>query len=223
MWYKFQKINGGFSTYSDEKELIEALDDNNISDTSGWLSVHQCVSAVSLYFLAIHNNENKKFLDLKEYFENILEKNIYSYWWSSEIYTLYYLAKTYHFINEIDKLNIIINKIKLNQNNNGSFSDKYGENMFYTGLALEILLLQETKSLEIDRTINFLIVNQYTDGSWDNSNALQVPNSRDIIPLDITFPIATYGMNVRAKEFNRLFSTTAILQSLSIYEQKYST
>lgn len=222
-WYKFQGTNGGFSTYSDEKELIKSLDDDNITNTKGWLSVHNCVSAVSMYFLAIHDIENKRFLDLKEYFESILVSNIYSYWWSSEIYTLYYLAKTYHFINEIEKFNTIVNKIKLNQNLNGSFSDKYGENMFYTGLALEILLLHETKSLEIDRTINFLITNQYTDGSWDNSNALQVPNSGDVVPENINFPIATYGMNVRAKEFNRLFSTTAILQSLSIYEQKYST
>ena len=222
-WNKFQNINGAFRTYSDKKKLINALDDKNIFDVNGWLYSHNCVSAVSFYFLAKLNQDGETFISLKKYFENIFNTNIVSYWWTSETYTLYYLAKVYHLINEKDKLNFIINKIKLSQNDNGSFSDKYGENMFYTGLALEILLLQNIKSLEIDRTINFILTNQYTDGSWDNSNALQVPNSEDLIPKDIIFQIATYGMNVRAKEFNRLFSTTAILQSLSIYEQKYST
>ncbi len=218
-WSRFQNTIGGFSTYKNETELIKALDDKNISNTKGWLSIHNCVSAVSFYFLAKHNQEDEKFIALKKYFDTNFNNEIKSYWWTSEIYTLYYIAKTYHFTKEFNKLNIIINKIKLMQNPNGSFSDKYGQNLFYTGLALEILLLEDIKTTEINNTINFLITNQYTDGSWENSHALQVPNSKDITPQNLNFPVATFGMNVRAKEFNRLFSTTAILQSLSIYEQ----
>ena len=110
----------------------------------------------------------------------------------------------------------------MKQNKNGSFSDAYGESFFYTGFALEILLLATGNNLDlqIEKTISFLLKNQFTDGSWDNSNALQVPDAQDIIPVNAYFPVATYGVNVRAKEFNRLFTTSSILKSLSIYGTK---
>jgi hypothetical protein len=224
-WLLFQNQNGSFSTYFDENQLKTALDDSNIKDVKGWLSVHNCVSAVSFYFLALQNQQSNSFVKIKKYFDENFDNVPNSYWWTSEIYTLYYLAKSYLFLNEIDKVNTIINKIKFLQNDNGSFSDNYSENLFYTGLALELLLLEENEYVidQVNKTINYLLQNQIIDGSWQNSNALQVPNSEDIILTKTYFPIATFGMNVRAKEFNRLFTTTAILQSLSIYEQRYNS
>ena len=74
----------------------------------------------------------------------------------------------------------------------------------------------------IKKSVDFLLINQFIDGSWKNSHALQVPNSKDITPIKMDFPIKTLGMNVRATEFNRLFTTSAILQSLVTYEQKYN-
>lgn len=224
-WLLFQNENGSFSTYFNEAQLKEALDDSNLNNVNGWLSSHNCVSAVSFYFLAQNDQQSNSFIKIKKYFDGNLETKINSYWWTSEIYTLYYLAKSYHLLNEINSVNIIINKIKSFQNENGSFSDNYGENLFYTGLALEILQLDKSEILkrEINKTILFLLQNQFSDGSWQNSNALQVPNSEDENPSTIPFNIATFGMNVRAKEFSRLFTTTSILQSLSIYGHKYST
>lgn len=86
------------------------------------------------------------------------------------------------------------------------------------------MLLDQRKSIInlIEKSVDFLLTNQFIDGSWENSHALQVPNSEDVTPIKTDFPINTLGMNVRAKEFNRLFTTTAILQSLVIYEQKYN-
>jgi hypothetical protein len=222
-WSLFQKTNGGFSTYSENSNLLIYLDDKNISDVKGWLSVHNCVSAVSFYFLANQNQESNSFAKIKEYFDKNFKRVLNSYWWTNNIYTFYYLAKTYQLLNDKEKLSFIINEIKTNQNENGSFSDSYGENLFYSGLALEILLLDENSSLEIEKVVSFLLQNQYSDGSWQNSHSLQVPNSQDIKPADCHFPIAHFGMNVRAKEFNRLFTTSSILQSLSVYEYKYSS
>lgn len=223
-WLLFQNKSGGFSTYFDKNQLKIALDDVNIQNVNGWLSEHNCVSAVSFYFLAQQNQQSNSFVRIKKYFNENFNNELNSYWWTSEIYTLYYLAKSYQILNEIDKVNIIINKIKFLQNDNGSFSDNNGENLFYSGLSLEILLLDksEVSKNEIDKTINFLIQNQYNDGSWQNSNALQVPYSEDTKPANIYFPVAIFGTNVRAKEFNRLFTTTAILQSISIYEHRYN-
>lgn len=223
-WLFYQTQNGGFSTYSDKNYLLTALDDTNISNVNGWLSVHNCVSAVSFYFLAQKNQNDNSFLRIKNYFDRNLTNELNSYWWTSSIYTDYYLAKTYKFLNETDNVNYIVSKINAIQNENGSFSDIYGENLFYTGLALEIMLLNPTKSKQkIEKTIYFLLQNQFSDGSWQNSNALQVPNAQDTEPNNTHFPIATFGMNVRAKEFNRLFTTTSVLQSLSVYEDIYSS
>lgn len=224
-WLKFQHFDGGFSTYADHSNLLTALDDANISNVTGWLSKHNCVCAVSFYFLTNYNQKNNSFLSVKKYFDKNNPNELNSYWWTSTIYTYYYLAKTYHLLQDNNQLDFIIDQIKQAQNYNGSFSDKYGENIFYTGLALEILLLDKNENtfLEIKKTVDFLLKNQYKDGSWQNSNALQVPNARDKKPSEIDFPIASFGMNVRAKEFNRLFTTTTVLQSLSIYELKYNT
>jgi hypothetical protein len=223
-WLLYQTPNGGFSTYSDKKYLLTALDDKNISNINGWLSAHNCVSAVSFYFLARQNKKNNSFLTIKKYFDGNLKNELNSYWWTSNIYTYYYLAKTYQFLCETEKVDYILSKIKDVQNKNGSFSDIYGENLFYTGLSLEILLLNPTENKQqIKKTVSFLLQKQFNDGSWQNSNALQVPNSQDANPDKTHFPIATFGMNVRAKEFNRLFTTTSVLQSLSVYEDKYSS
>lgn len=223
-WLLFQNENGNFSTYHNENQLKKALDDNNISNVKGWLASHNCVSAVSFYFLACHNQENNSFIKIKNYFDDNLDNNLNSYWWTSNIYISYYLAKTYLLLDETEKLNFIVFKIIEIQNENGSFSDSYGENFFYTGLALEIMLLNPSINIKsIDKTISFLHQNQYSDGSWQNSNALQVPNAQDTKINNTHFPIATFGMNVRAKEFNRLFTTVSILQSLSVYENNFSS
>lgn len=223
-WMLFQTQNGGFSTYSDEKHLLSALNDKKISNVNGWLSNHNCVSAVSFYFLAQQNQKCNSFVMIKKYFDENLEYEFDSYWWTSNIYTYYYIAKTYQFLNETYKVNYVISKIIDIQNENGSFSDIYGENLFYTGLALEILLLNPIENKQkIEKTIIFLTQKQFNDGSWQNSNALQVPNSKDLKPDNIHFPVSSFGMNVRAKEFNRLFTTASVLQSLSVYENKYNS
>lgn len=223
-WLKFQNIQNGFSTYNDEGKLLTALDDSNISEVSGWLNTHHCVSAVSFYFLVHYSKSATDFIKIKDYFETDFESKLNSYWWTSEIYTLYYLAKTYHLLEDKQKVNIIINQIKDQQNENGSFGDQYGENLFYTGLALDVLLLEKELSVfEIEKAVIFIMKNQYEDGTWDNSHALQVPDSSTLDPEKCYYPVATFGMDVRAKEFNRLFTTSTILQSLSNYEQKFST
>ncbi|PKB16139.1 prenyltransferase/squalene oxidase repeat-containing protein [Flavobacterium sp. 5] len=220
-WLIFQKKNGSFSTYNDNKYLLKALDDINITDVSGWLYTHNCVSAVAFYFLANYDQDNTSFMNLKTYFDSNLLKALTAYWWSSNLYTLYYLAKTYSLLENKFNLNIILKEVKKQQNQNGSFSDSYGENVFYTALGLEVLVLLSQKAASL-KAVNYILKNQYNDGSWGNSNALQVPNATDTNPKG-DYAIASFGMNVRAKEFNRLFTTVSVLQAFTKYEQKQSS
>jgi hypothetical protein len=222
-WLLFQNMKGAFSTYFDENLLTKALDDKSIESVIAWTNSHNCVSAVSFYFLALYNQENTSFVKLKNYFSIDFENKTDSYWWTSSIYTLSYLAKTYHLLGEFQKLNWIIEQILKQQDENGSFSDKYGINIFYTALATEILLLDSNLRLESIKSIDYLLQNQHEDGSWENSNALQVPNSSSIESDDLIYPVSSFGMNVRAKEFNRLFTTVSVLETLKIYERKYNS
>lgn len=128
-------MDGGFSTYAQESNLITKLDDKHITDVTGWLYNHNCVTAVSFYFLANLNVESQSYKDIKQYFEDNLRGKLNSYWWTDPIYTYYYLAKTYHLINDNQKLDFIIKELKKKQNSNGSFSDSYGENFFLYGVS----------------------------------------------------------------------------------------
>lgn len=222
-WQKYQKSSGGFSTYYDEDYLMKSLDDKNITDVSGWVNCHNCVSAVSFYFLALLNQKNTSFTKINDYFEIDFEGKTDSYWWTNSIYTFYYLAKTYYLLGNFKKLKWIISQVEKLQSENGSFSDKYGENIFYTALSAEILLLDANAKLKAEKAILYLLQNQYDDGSWENSNALQIPNSNSIKPEDLLYSVSSFGMNVRSKEFNRLFTTVSVLETLAIYERKYNS
>ena len=89
--------------------------------------------------------------------------------------------------------------------------------MFYTALALEVLLLKSHNNFTfaINKSIYFILQNQFSDGSWSNSHSLRIPDPS--ISIETELPVSTHGINVRAKEFNRLFTTTSILKSLQLW------
>lgn len=128
------------------------------------------------------------------------------------------MVKSYKLLNNTKNVKLILEKIGRIQNADGSFSDKYGTNFFMTGMAIEIMLIHpEFYQNQISKGIKFLLENQYSDGSWANSNSLQIPDpkSKD----DVFYPVETHGTSVRAKEFNRLFTTVSILETLLCYEK----
>ncbi|MBX3254805.1 MAG: hypothetical protein KF862_11745 [Chitinophagaceae bacterium] len=218
-WLNFQNENGSFSTYNNEKELLSSLNDPQISNVKGWCNGHGCVSAVAFYNLALLKKYNKEFRKLYAYFND--PKNIKAYWWTSNIYTYYYLALTYKFIKEFAKLSEIVSFLLEIQNNNGSFSDNYGENLFYTGLALEILLLSPRKYLDnIEKCVAYINSAQFDDGSWENSNALLIPNPDENIIENKVREVGRLGVNIRSREFNRLFTTSTVLNSLELYGKR---
>lgn len=208
-----------FSTYKDENYLLESLDDKNLKDVSGWCSGHLCVSAVSLYYLVISNIDTYKTKKLLNNFKSLDLKQISAYWWSDSIYTLYYLFLTFKKLNlnsETEKIQDYLNgKIKIDH-----YEDYYGKNLFYTALALEIMLENSKYSIIADKLANFLIKNQFDDGSWLESNSLCIPEPNVILPINKKLSVKNFGVNVRSQEFNRLFTTISALRSLYLWKSQ---
>lgn len=215
-WEKYKTHQNIFTTYNNEEYLLNSLSDGNVKDVKGWTDSHLCVSAVAFYLLTILGIKNKTFKDLKKYFDNKHIDEIKSYWWTNNIYTYYYLALSYDELNEINSLKKIQNKIAQNVTEQG-YNDKYGVNMFYTALALEVLLLKNHNNFTsaINKSIYFILQHQFSDGSWSNSHNLKIPDPSNNIETEL--PVSSHGVNVRAKEFNRLFTTTSILKSLQLW------
>jgi hypothetical protein len=206
-----------FSTYNEPNFLLNSLADKHIENVNGWCANHQCVSAVSLYFLVISdkfpNIKNK----LLENFKILNLENIHAYWWSDNIYTLYYLFLCYKKLNLIEEIkqiqDFISSKIKTN-----FYEDSYGVNFFYTALALEILSFEKSYADKSSNIATFLINNQFDDGSWRESNSLCIPLPSETNPKNINYEIKSFGIGVRSHEFNRLFTTISALRSLYIWK-----
>lgn len=217
-WFGF--FNGEyFSTYKDENYLLESLSDKNIKDVSGWCANHHCVSAVSLYYLVISNVDKDIAKKLLDNFKSIELNQITAYWWSDNVYTLYYLFLTFKKLN----LNSETQKIQDYVSDNiqiEHYEDYYGKNLFFTALALEILLGNPKYSEKADKLANFLIKNQFNDGSWFESNSLCIPAPNEILPINKNLAVKNFGVNVRSQEFNRLFTTISALRSLYLWKNQ---
>ncbi|MFW5700350.1 MAG: hypothetical protein ACOCWM_01565 [Cyclobacteriaceae bacterium] len=209
-WASYFIKQKGFVTYKDTQDLLIALSDPKVSDVSGWVNVHQCVSAVSLYYLSISKQDKEILNQLVAKFDHLLDHNqIGAYWWTSEIYTYYFLVKSYAVLGKVTQRDIILKSLVNFQNQSGAFEDYTGVNLFFSGMALEMLLMDyQTYKDVIKKTFDFLITNQYEDGSWQNSDSLRVPAPDEQRPDASCY---------RAQEFNRLFTSTVILKSLVKY------
>ncbi|WP_449398606.1 hypothetical protein [Chryseobacterium wanjuense] len=138
-WFTYQNEDGGFSTYNDDNNLRKYFSQENYFSYDGWTQSHFCVSSVALHVLYDYKDAYQdKWLKLNSYITNKLEKNSFdSYWWTDEIYSIYYISTISHLVNfPNDVIKNKLKKLSLCQNANGSFSDFFGENLFYTGLAL---------------------------------------------------------------------------------------
>lgn len=224
-WLAYQSQDGGFSTYSDHNKLEKYFVNESFNSFKGWYSSHMCVSAVSAHVLHSKKDEfSEEWQKLLSYIiKGKNENGIWdSYWWSSPIYSSYFVYSLFsqketaykHLLTETDEW------MKQNQNPDGSFSDAFGKNMFISGLGLKLLMNNpELHKNEIDKTLSFLLQEQFEDGSWENSHSLQIPHPEVQLPNSEEYnDIKTYGVNIRAREFQRLFSTAVCLNALYSYK-----
>ncbi|MCI4642631.1 MAG: hypothetical protein MRY51_07220 [Flavobacteriaceae bacterium] len=216
-------INGkGFSTYNNSKKLLLSLNDSNIRTAKEWVKSHQCVTAVSFYFLIVSGLDNEKSSELESIFIDLIKSdNVNSYWWTSSIYTYYFLHKSFQLLGNIYVVKLIQQKTKTFLNAKGYYEDLYGENVFYSSLVLEIFLHDFDKyKLEINALKDYLLSQQYTDGSFRNSTTLFIPNPEGYTNTKRIYKSSTLGTSVCSIEFSRLFSSIAAIKSLSNYEKR---
>lgn len=225
-----QSKSGGFSTYTDHQMLISSLNQNEVIDVNGWMIEHGCVSSAAFLFLCKLNSYHHERELILEWLVTHRNKDglFSSYWWTSPLYSsalvlkglLTFQKKNTSYENLISEtINAIINK----QNPDGSFGDTFmKQSSFYTGLVLDALCEDKNVTSKyrgsIEKGIRWIQNNQLNDGSWESSYAMRMPHPSNTAPSDLDdWPIATIGTQIRADDYNRLFSTVVCLSAVCKY------
>lgn len=231
-----QNEDGGYSTYIKKgiPHLRKLMSMSKNQSYEGWLQSHPCVSSVTYYLFLLNGNivNKEKILLMESYFLKIFKENmLLSYWWTSEIYTMLFLTLSYDKIQSTELRNFIrskIHKLTSLQNLNGGFGDKFlKESPLYTSMMLIIMLVIKKSEKpgiyedNIQRSILWLFKNQFTDGSWIQTNGMQIPSPEIINPIENdNWEVSDSGCNVRAVEFNRIFSTILCLYAIDTYANR---
>jgi hypothetical protein len=224
-----QNIDGGFPTYTEKeiKELRKYMKYPIENKYTGWTQSHLCVSAVTYYLLLCHSNhiEDENIKKLEAYLlQSLKYQNEIAYWWTDETYTLFWFSLSFEQIENLELKSIIkdrlVNTVK-NYKPCLNTDAKSTKSIFYTALQLNICItlnylnILTCKPL-IQSLIKELLSEQYKDGSWKATNAMRLPDTEVLNPLEIKeWPASARGCNVRAIEFNRLFTTVVTLNALN--------
>lgn len=231
--YKWQNLDGGMPTYPliNIERLRKAMNGNDSENYAGWIQSHPCVTSVSFYLLnkVVHEVNNNRLIAMETYFQNLLDDNKkLTYWWTNDIYTIFFLSISYKSIRSKELKVILVNRlcrIIETYSNEGSIGDRFNESSaFYTGfLVLSMIELDKNGvydfKAEIKKSILWLLKNQFGDGSWKETNGLQIPDPSCLAPENENWPLSEYGCNVRAIEFNRLFTTSVCIKAINIYNE----
>ena len=224
-----QNIDGGFPTYTEKeiKELRKYMKYPIENKYTGWTQSHLCVSAVTYYLLLCHSNhiEDENIKKLEAYLlQSLKYQNEIAYWWTDETYTLFWFSLAFKNIENIELKNIIKDRLVNSVNNYKPSLNPDANNtksIFYTALQLNICITlnylnQFTCTTLIKALVKELLFEQYKDGSWHATNAMRLPDTEVLNPLEIKeWPASDRGCNVRAIEFNRLFTTVVTLNALN--------
>jgi hypothetical protein len=224
-----QNIDGGFPTYTEKeiRELRKYMKYPKENKYKGWTQSHLCVSAVTYYLLLCHcNHIEDKYIKKLEGFliQSLKSKSEIAYWWTDETYTLFWFSLSFEKIENLELKSIIRDRLVSTVKNYKPFlnpDSKNNKSIFYTALQLNICItlnysdILTCKSL-IQSLITELQSEQYEDGSWNATNAMRLPDTEVLNPSEIKeWPASERGCNVRAIEFNRLFTTVVTLNALN--------
>lgn len=189
-WLEGQGDQGGFGTYSGgNTELVQFLGFRKIKEVCGWTGEHVCVSALAYYFMS-QLESTQEIKERKAHLSNYLlrhqeQSGVWQpYWWTSFIYPTYFAVLGMKEDKDIEQHYDLSNTYRYmmkNQNKDGSFScDMLNEkSVFYSSMVLDLLAQDNQLLLRYkDQAVaicEWLLKNQYEDGSFVNSNFLAIP------------------------------------------------
>ncbi|GAA4786297.1 hypothetical protein GCM10023231_12790 [Olivibacter ginsenosidimutans] len=228
-WMSFMHANGGWSTYHQESALREKLQLGDEISLAGWLSPHNCVSAVAACVLLSLKNTAaaSKTLDYL-YQQQTSDGYISSYWWTSPVYATSFTLMAFSTSGKYQQPAAkMANWLSSQQKPQGYWDNpKANEaSALYTALAIKALLLYDSDRYQdsIQRGIHWLLAHQMNDGSWQTNRVLLLPATDVIDPEQVAhWRNSSFGVNVMIDDHNRLFTTATVLNALHQYEQKHA-
>ena len=225
-WIERFRLDEGLSTYSNANMLKKALPE--FKDFSGWTQSHDCVSALGLNLLSLIPGDlaEQEYYALKYIlFHHHDHENVWDgYWWTSPWYTTCHILKALIIKDwEREQTNIrkILDRIFQEANANGSFGTRYDtESAFYTALVLDTICTSESVYRiyrEEAHTIRqWLMTNQFSDGSFKSSYILRIPAPQIQSPGEIKnwSTEANTPVNVVKKDIMRLYTTSTVCSAM---------
>jgi hypothetical protein len=233
-----QNSDGGFPTYTaaDVERLRELMRYPPEKNYNGWTQSYACVSAVTLCLLG--NSSGKAAADAQVRLEAYLlqalqQQKPAAYWWTSDIYTLYWLALAYNSIESVPLKAMVVERINKQQRllaGEQALQDGHGQlSIFYSAMLLKAVgVLRDAGAAVADiatmqRLAQWILQHQYDDGSWHATDAMRLPDTDVLNPVTVkAWPVSEMGCNVRAIEFNRLFTTIIAIGALTQYGKSFN-
>ena len=212
--------DGGVPTYYDDKQLLSSLlyvhQWNDKID--GWRQSHPDVSAATLYLLLKASYSGIEKERLISYFKNRIKNHLpMVYWWIDDIYTLFFLSLANEILKDQDLFAYINHQTTFKYQRFVEITNKENLTVFFISMLLH-LLLYCGKITEANQVAQILKDLQYADGSWPESNFMCIPTTDCKTPANTSsWEVRDHGINVRAHEFHRIFTTSLALMALSEY------
>ena len=226
-WLSHQDAEGGWRTYIEESRLRKQLNLDTEASMSGWTSPHLCVSSSTCYFLSQNEAWEDIYLKTVHFLEKHLseEGRLDSYWWTSAIYSTAWFIMAIH--NQPEFRHLLVRAtswLKGIQSKEGYWVDGFSQepNPFYTALALKALILADEKENDsaIHQAAQYLLHNQYTDGSWASNRKLAIPSPDSLSQESVhKWRNSSFGVNILVDDHQRVFTTSTVLSALFNYQK----
>lgn len=233
LWAAAQNPDGGFPTYVASSGILEdmGLSGTSGADEAGWTQSHVCVSALAFYFVTKQKLESA--LQYEQLLRFLLEKQDKdglwnAYWWTSPLYASSYMVKGLLLTNDPAHRQAIERACAgmcALQQANGAFLNNQGmESALFTALFIDAVCsspdLLKKNLCAVEHSVQWLLTQQYADGSFESSLCLRVPSSNLQDPAAVSNWDTDLASNENAlrTDFMRNFSTGVCVLALHKFQ-----